>query len=74
MVKIEKKIQIPRSKTRPNVYPWVDLKVGDSFFIDDAKKQHVVFSCVKQYNINYKQKIQITTRREGKGVRVWRIK
>ena len=73
MVKVEKNIKQPSHKTRPYKYPWDTLKVGDSFLM---KNQHSPYSMLVAYNkkLPTEKRIQITTRFEGKGRRVWRIK
>jgi len=74
-MEVEKNIEIPR-RHKNTKYPWAELKVGNSFFVADKKKKHVMFSCVAAFNKGKKKKdqITITLREEGEGIRVWRIK
>jgi hypothetical protein len=69
---IEKKVPIPK-QTKPFKYPWADLKIGDSFFTDTRSS---MYSMLKNYNkrLPKSKQIEITTRREGIGQRVWRTK
>ena len=78
-IKIDKKKPIPKVVTRtgrPVKYPFDKLKVGDSFLIEgDHKARHGIYSCLNAYNANRAEvKIEITTRAEANGIRVWRIK
>lgn len=75
-MKIAKRKKIPEGSGmgRPGKYPWHKLKVGDSFFVSEVKKKHVMYSCLAAYNKNKAKKpIKITLRTEGEGIRVWRI-
>jgi hypothetical protein len=73
MIKIQKKVELPKDKTRPYRYPWNSLEVGDSFFIPHKNSPYTM---LRQYNsgLPKKKKIKITRRLEGDGQRVWRIK
>lgn len=75
-MKIDKGVKIPKNNIgRANKYPWVDLKIGDSFYIEPAKLKHGIYSCLRSYNKNKAKKpISITLKNEGDGIRVWRIK
>lgn len=56
-------------------YPFAELKkIGDHFFLDDIKKQYSIHSCLKNYNKKHLPKIKIATFREGKQLKVERIK
>lgn len=71
MIEIEKGIEMPdRPLGKPPKYPWREMEVGDSFFVPNmntadfgggastaGKRLGKKFSC----------------RREGNGVRVWRV-
>ena len=75
MIKIDKKIEIPKGSRngRPWKYPWHELKIGDSFFIPHV---HSIGNLVQNYNAgkDKKDQIKVTRRLEGEGQRVWRIK
>ena len=74
-MKVERNIKLPSQKRgKPAKYPWKELKVGDSFFVDGSEKIYSMYSCVASYNKKASKKIKISTRLEGTGVRVWRIK
>ena len=63
--KIEENIPIPVR----TVYPFSDMKIGDSFLVlfDNDKKFRGLHTAAKRKNI------KITIRREKDGYRVWRI-
>ena len=62
MITVEKNVELPETRVR-NSYPYKIMDIGDSFFIDNVKMQIVC-------NANY---LSLIARREGNGVRVWRI-
>lgn len=75
-MKIEKGIPIPMGAGRkgpPIKYPWPDMEVGDSVFFDgepkgaDAKQG----TAARLWGNNHGRKF--AARKEGNGVRVWRI-
>jgi len=67
-MKIDKNIPIPnRSK-----YPFAEMEVGDSIFIDKTTTQSSV--CQMAYTYGKKNNKKFTSRTEGNGVRIWRIK
>jgi len=68
-IKIEHDVPIPTMKQRQK-YPIDQMKVGDSFFVADAKPTK--FGSIR---LHWRLKgIEIMTRSEGTGVRIWRIK
>ena len=73
MVKIDKNVEIPeitRCGGRPAKYPWHAMEVGDSFFVPDKK------SCQFGGLIQYAKKktgYKYSVRKEGDGIRVWRV-
>lgn len=78
-IKIDKKMPIPKVTSRsgrPVKYPFDKLKKGDSFLVEgDHKIRHSIYSCLNAYNANRADvKIEITTRAEEGGIRVWRTK
>lgn len=75
MIKVESNKALPlKRRGVPGKYPWKDLKVGDSFFIEGRDKKNGIYSCLASFNKrNAEEAIKITIRMEPKGVRVWRI-
>ena len=68
-IAIEKNIPIPSDRKR-NSYPYKQMDVGESFFVPDIRIQVV---CNNNYRANKITGMKFTARREGNGVRVWRI-
>lgn len=70
--KIESNIPIP-GKLHAK-YPFASMKVGDSFYaagcLKPARRSSLSSCCVAFAKRN---KVKFTTRREGDGVRVWRV-
>ena len=75
MKKIEKGIPIP---PRSNIkYPWGEMEVGDSFFVEceySRKKHQSIGGSKAQFIRHHKSKCKFTARRVDGGIRVWRIK
>lgn len=69
MITVEKNVELPRERVR-NSYPFKLMDIGDSFFIDNVKMQIV---CNANYRANKALNKKFIARREGNGVRVWRI-
>lgn len=63
--KIEKNVSVPDSRR----YPFPDMKVGDSYYDDDGMNLR---SAAWQFARRHGWKF--ITRREGEGVRIWRMK
>lgn len=66
---IEKGVPVPPRKYRTRVYPFSDMEVGDSFKLDDRKKS---VECAASYYGRRNGK-KFACRKDGDGVRVWRI-
>ena len=66
---VDKGIPLPEEKKR-NVYPYKQMDVGDSFFAPGTK---ITVMCNLQYRMGKKTGMKFTARKEGDGVRVWRI-
>ena len=68
-IKLDKNIPLPQKTKRGSKYPWGDMKVGDSFFVEGEPKG--LYNSAKEYNI----KITVRKWEEGnkKGMRVWRV-
>lgn len=75
-IKIEKGIKMwePRGKSggRKDVYPWREMKKGDSFFIP-SQKPATAQSAVARANKRYAPK-KFAARTMPTGVRIWRVK
>lgn len=56
-------------------YPIKELRVGDSFFVDNKSERDYLHSAVKIYNNKRGRKdwIGIKTKAEGEGLRVTRV-
>ncbi len=65
-MKIDKNIPIPPHGS--TIYPLDKLEVGDSFYVADASKRHSLATRACQLRPK-----KFTVRRDGEGVRVWRI-
>ena len=70
-MKIAKNIPIPEGgKGRPLVYPFGNMEIGDSVYVDGRKKASIQAACRgygKRHNMRF------TTRAEKSGLRVWRV-
>lgn len=72
MIKIDSDIPVPSeaaNKGRTSVYPFGNMKVGDSFFTETEKER--LRPAATQYA--RRNGVKFTTRKEGAGIRVWRI-
>jgi len=69
MIKIDKEIPPPQRKKR-NTYPYRKMDVGESFFVGDV---NISLMCNNNYRISRATGMRFIARREGNGVRVWRI-
>lgn len=74
MIKIDKRVSIPPGgKGRKSKYPFSAMNVGDSFEVDDVKK-NTLLSAAQSWASRHNKKAQFTIRHfEGK-TRIWRIK
>lgn len=63
---VEKSVPVPSGKKR---YPYKEMEVGDSFFVDSGKIQTV---CNANYRASKRLGMTFMARKEGEGVRVWR--
>ena len=72
-MKIERNIPPPEYTQDNRVkYPFRELKVGDSFFVDGKEKGHRARAAARQMTV--RTNITLLTRSENGGVRIWRIK
>jgi hypothetical protein len=67
-VNVEKDVLMPHIRVI-NRYPYKEMEIGDSFFLDDISIQLV---CNNNYRASKKFNMKFVARREGNGVRVWR--
>lgn len=73
---VDKNIPIPESyKTRPDKFPFAQLQIGDSFFIENVSKRFSIYANLRHFNERNQKsnQIRVVQRREGNGVRIWRI-
>ena len=76
MFDIESKIPIPAKGTgRGPIYPFHDMKVGDSFFVPDPPdgQRNRIYSSAYGQRRTSGGKVRYTCRLESGGVRVWRV-
>lgn len=77
MYEIESGIEIPKTKThsRNRVYPFLEMKVGDSFFVEietaEKRRSKQVSICGSAGRLRPKK---FVTRVVEDGVRCWRVK
>ena len=73
MIKVESGIPVPartnRQGGRPFIYPFADLKVGESFFVPGKKVKTMSQAASRAAK---RRKIEHITRTGEGGVRVWR--
>ncbi len=70
---IEKGVEMPRSK-KATIYPFEQMEVGDSFFIetdDPRRKQNSLRGCCRNSQHRYPGRVYATRVVPG-GVRCWR--
>lgn len=79
-IQIENGVPLPpkaEAGGRRPKYPLGDLAVGQSFRVEDGRGpdliQDTLSGCIRSWRIHNDPARQFTTRREGDGVRVWRI-
>ena len=69
--KIDTDIPIP-SMGRPNQYPFAEMKVGDSFFIEGRTSSYAS-TAARNWASKHEPSWRFTSRQQDGGVRVWRI-
>jgi hypothetical protein len=75
---IESEIELPPRKSQGTpLFPWADMRVGDSFATGPKfnrwKHQTIVAGSAAAYADSKEPSFRIRMRPEGKGVRVWRV-
>lgn len=68
-IQIDKNVPLPDTK-QSSTYPFADMEVGDSFFVEGAtpnKLQNAASHWRKKRNMKF------AARREANGTRIWRI-
>ena len=70
MIEITKKVPLPEVRSK-NVYPYDEMEVEDSFYVEGVSSQNI---CNCNYKRNKLGDKKFTVRKEGNGFRVWRIK
>jgi hypothetical protein len=69
MFTLERGLDIPNRRTSPK-YPYDQLELGDSFYIQDAELSKVCNANYREWRRTGKK---FTARKVDQGVRVWRI-
>ena len=76
-MEIEKNIPIPATDGRGGrKYPWAEMDIGDSFFVDECSKQKkaIIGTAAISWVKYHKNDKKFTVRDYEGGIRVWRIK
>lgn len=72
MYQIESNVPVPDCRKNKGVYPWKQMKVGDSFFVErlgQVEKRKLVVSLNGSGRRNFPIRCQV----QPNGVRCWRI-
>jgi len=75
MIKIEKNVPIPKKKGsgRKAKYPFGEMDVGDSFFVDNILPR-TLYQSAKSWNRRSGNDVRWKVYKEGEfGARIWRI-
>lgn len=74
-MKIEKSVDMPSRRIRGGTkYPWPDMEIGDSVFFDNEPAGSQSNPSVSSKIWAMRNQVKFASRREGNGVRIWRIK
>lgn len=68
--KIEKDIPLPSGRGSSANYPFGDMKLGESILVNDGKHKSAVSYAHRHAKDNGGK---FATRKEGEGVRIWRL-
>lgn len=76
MFEIENRVPISKRifGHRKSKYPWMQMKVGDSFFIPDREDKKVRYVCPSILRGKSGNFYKFCQRRVEGGIRIWRIK
>ena len=68
-MKIDKGVPLPKKRIPNGSYPFKEMAIGDSFMVTDGLASARVLA------IHYGRRhgVKFTSRKEGDGLRVWRI-
>ena len=69
MLKIERDVALPPARSRVRLFPFPDMRPGDSFLVENSGT--VVRAAASRYA--RKNGMRFVTRRVEGGVRVWRV-
>ena len=73
-MKIESGIPVPKNKTSKSKYPFAEMRVGDSFFLEgNPGAQQSVLGSASSFYTKRHPGMKFTVRREEMGARIWRI-
>ena len=71
-MKIENDVPMPKT-TRPTKYPFRDMNVGESVFFDNEPKGSQSNPAISAHMLSKRTDFKFATRKEGNGVRIWRV-
>lgn len=75
MTQIKLSTKHPVPPARGGKYPWRDMEVGHSFYLEGGRgAQASILATAKSWSRRHNKKARFTTRKEGLGFRVFRIK
>ncbi len=70
MLKVDKGILIPEGRSGVTKYPWNEMEIGDSFFLEKGNSN--TLRCAASYAGSRNNK-KFIVRKVGGGARAWRI-
>ena len=70
MYELEKSVDVPQRGSNIKKYPFSEMEVGDSFFVNDKSFKCAPYLAAKNYSCRTGKKL--VGRREGEGIRIWR--
>lgn len=75
-MKIDKHIVIPEKASYSAKYPWVLMKIGDSFFVDNysANRASSLATCGNAWAKRNDKEKKFYVAKYEKGIRIWRVK
>ena len=76
-IQIEKGVPVPKNITRKSKYPFLEMQIGDSFFIkekEDVKKAQRKMAAIANMFCKKNSEYKFKTQAFEAGVRIWRIK